>query len=183
MGLMDVLNGMMNGPRGPVPPTPTSGGMSPIAVGLLALLAYKAMKGGGGLFGSSAAPPQQPYNPAGAPQQTTQAGASDWLRGLIGGGSAGSILTGGLGELVKRFQQTGQPHVAQSWIGTAPNQSISPTDLEKTVGVDVLEALSRQTGMPRDELLAELSRQLPTTVDKLTPEGRIPSEHEAARWM
>jgi uncharacterized protein YidB (DUF937 family) len=88
-----------------------------------------------------------------------------------------------LGEVVKIFQQTGQAHVAQSWIGTGPNQSISPGDLEKTVGVDVLEALSRQTGMPRDELLAELSRELPTAVDKLTPEGRIPSEHEAARWM
>jgi hypothetical protein len=55
MGLMDVLNGMMNGPRGRVSPGPSSSGssgMSPITMGLLALLAYKAMKGGG-IFGGS----------------------------------------------------------------------------------------------------------------------------------
>ena len=44
MGLMDILNGMQNGPRGqPQPPTgsaPESGGMSPIMMALLGLLAY-----------------------------------------------------------------------------------------------------------------------------------------------
>jgi uncharacterized protein YidB (DUF937 family) len=92
-------------------------------------------------------------------------------------------LTGGLGELFKKFQQTGQGHVAQSWIGTGPNDTINPTDLEKAVGIDTLDALSRQTGMSRDQLLTELAKQLPQTVDTLTPQGRIPSEHEAARWL
>jgi len=92
-------------------------------------------------------------------------------------------LTGGLGELLKKFQQTGQGRVAQSWVGTGPNDTISPTELEKAVGVDTLDALSRQTGKPRDQLLAELAEQLPQTIDTLTPQGRIPSEHEAARWM
>ena len=36
MGLLDVLNGMANGPRGQS--TPSSGGMSPLTMGLLALL-------------------------------------------------------------------------------------------------------------------------------------------------
>jgi len=70
MGLMDVLNGMMNGPRGQVSPNPSSsGGMSPITMGLLALLAYKAMKGGGILGGSN---PTQPYTPAGSTQSPTK---------------------------------------------------------------------------------------------------------------
>ena len=47
MGLMDILNGMQNGPRGQRQPTPPGqgGGMSPIMMALLGLLAYKAMKG------------------------------------------------------------------------------------------------------------------------------------------
>jgi hypothetical protein len=45
MGLMDVLNGMRNGPRGQLSSTPSSGGMSHLTMGLLALLAYKAYKG------------------------------------------------------------------------------------------------------------------------------------------
>jgi uncharacterized protein YidB (DUF937 family) len=187
MGLMDVLNGMKNGPRGQVGSSGTTGGMSPITMGLLALLAYKALKGGGILgSGTTGAPrPQTPARPATYPGQSN-GGAGDWLSGLgnlIAGGAAGSILTGGLGELVKKFQQTGQGRIAQSWVGTGPNETVAPSDLEKAVGADTLDALTRQTGMPRDQLLAELTKQLPKTVDSLTPEGRIPSEHEASRWV
>ena len=52
MGLIDVLNGMQNGPRGQRDPTTApstgSGGMSPITMAILGLLAYKAMKSLGG---------------------------------------------------------------------------------------------------------------------------------------
>ena len=44
MGLMDVLHGMANGPHGPAEPG-KRGGISPITMGLLALLAYKTMRG------------------------------------------------------------------------------------------------------------------------------------------
>jgi len=46
MGLLDVLNGMQNGPRGPSAPSSeqSSGGMSPMTMALLGLLAWKAFK-------------------------------------------------------------------------------------------------------------------------------------------
>src|SRR5262245_38174450 len=102
MGLMDVLNGMRNGPRGYVPPSSTGGGMSPLTMGLLALLAYKAFKGSGGIFGSST--PSPPASMPGGPTRSAD-GSGDWLGGLgklIQGGAGSSILTGGLGELVRR---------------------------------------------------------------------------------
>ena len=43
MGLLDVLNGMRNGPRRRRRPS-ASGGMSPITMAILALLAYKGIK-------------------------------------------------------------------------------------------------------------------------------------------
>ena len=61
MGLLDVLNGMQNGPRGPSSPSAKDdgGGMSPMTMAILALLAWKAMKHfGGGQPG--AAPAQAP---------------------------------------------------------------------------------------------------------------------------
>ena len=182
MGLMDVLNGMRNGPRGQSGTSAETGGMSPITMGLLALLAYKALKTGGILGPSTSSAPQPQTGPA----QGNGGGAGDWLDGLgklIAGGAAGSILTGGLGELVKKFQQTGQGEVAQSWIGTGPNEAVTPSDLEKAVGTDTLEALSRQTGLSRSQLLDELAKQLPKTVDSLTPQGQIPTEREASRWV
>ena len=41
----------------------------------------------------------------------------------------------------------------------------------------------QQTGMSREELLAGLTREVPAAVDKLTPEGRIPTPPEAARMI
>jgi uncharacterized protein YidB (DUF937 family) len=37
-----------------------------------------------------------------------------------------------------------------------------------------LQALEQQTGLSQQEILARLSRELPTAVDKYTPEGRLP---------
>jgi hypothetical protein len=50
MGLLDILNGMQNGPRGQQQPksSGSSDGMSPIMTALLGLLAYKALKGRSG---------------------------------------------------------------------------------------------------------------------------------------
>ena len=43
--------------------------------------------------------------------------------------------------------------------------------------------MTRQTGMSRDELLDGLSRYLPDVVDQLTPDGRLPTDDEASRWI
>jgi uncharacterized protein YidB (DUF937 family) len=161
--------------------------MSPITMGLLALLAYKALKGGG-MFGSSAPQPQSPQTAPDSPASPapSHGGPGDWLNGLgglVAGGAGGNILTNGLGELVRKFQQAGQGDTANSWVGTGPNEEITPADVKKAVDPDTLETLSRQTGLPPDQLLAELAKQLPKTVDSLTPDGRIPSDHEASRWV
>ena len=48
MGLMDILNGMQNGPRGAPQQSPVAGGGMPTwMMAVLGLLAYKAVKGGG----------------------------------------------------------------------------------------------------------------------------------------
>lgn len=184
MGLSDVLNGMKNGPGGGASSSSPSGGMSPLTMGLLAFLAYKALKGSGVLGTESPLGKSQSPGSASSPSDHTS-GASDWLTGLqkvIAGGGAGGILSGGLTELLKKFQQAGQGQAAESWVGTGPNQSIPPEDLEKAIGAETLDAVAQRMGIPRDRLLAELKEMLPSTVDALTPDGRLPDEKEAARW-
>ena len=105
------------------------------------------------------------------------------LGGVLGGAGAGSVLSGGLGELIDRFKQSGNSQAADSWVGKGANQPIGPTQLEQAIGPDVLNTLSQQTGLSRDELLSRLTRELPTAVDKFTPEGRLPTEEEAARLI
>jgi len=87
-----------------------------------------------------------------------------------------------LGELMRRFQQSGHSNVAQSWIGSGPNQPISPQSLEQAAGAETLDELARETGIPRDQIAHRLSQELPGDVDKVTPQGRIPSDDELRNW-
>jgi uncharacterized protein YidB (DUF937 family) len=103
------------------------------------------------------------------------------LGGMLGGTSIGDLLSGGLRDLVDTFKQKGQGEVAESWVSRGPNKQIAPPQLEQAIGSDVLETLSQQTGLSREELLSRLSRNLPEAVDKYTPEGRIPGAGDFAR--
>ncbi len=188
MGLLDVLNGMQNGPRGPSNPSAQSGGgMSPMTMAILALLAYKAVKH---MSGS-----QPGATPAPAPSGGGMAGGgggggglgsglSDVLKGglggLLAGGAAGSVISGGLGDLLKQFQQSGQGETANSWVSAGPNKQISPGDLASALGADQINSLMSQSGLSREELLQGLSQHLPEVINHLTLDGRLPTESELA---
>lgn len=176
MGLMDVLNGMQNGPRGQT--APGQGGMSPLTMAFLGLLAFKAIK---------SVTASQPGAPAGG---TTAPGAAGGglggllqggLGSLLAGGAGGSVLSGGLNDLLKQFEQGGQGDIAKSWVGTGPNKAIAPGDLANALGADRINHLMQVSGMSRDDLLNGLSQHLPGVIDQLTPGGRVPTEQEAAQ--
>lgn len=104
-------------------------------------------------------------------------GSGGSWKGILGG-SVGGLLSGGLSELLERFKQAGQGDTAESWIKTGPNKPCTAAQLEQAIGPEVLETLSKQTGLSRDELISRLCRELPEAVDKYTPQGRIPTEAE-----
>lgn len=103
------------------------------------------------------------------------------LGGAAGAGGLGSVLSGGLGDLVDRFNNSGQGAKAQSWVEDGANDDIDAASLEKTLGAETIDALTQQTGLSRDELLDRLSKVLPDAVNQLTPNGRIPTEQEVSR--
>jgi uncharacterized protein YidB (DUF937 family) len=182
MGLLDVLKGMSNGPAGQRAGTTSSGGMSPLTMAVLGFLAYKGIKH----LSSSG--------------QTPSSTASSSLGGLLGGGlggllsggglgnllasgSGGPALSSGLGALLQQFQQSGQGDKVNSWVSTGPNKDISEQELAKSLGEDDINSLSLHTGMPRDDLLSALRRELPQIVDQLTPQGRVPAGHEITQQV
>ena len=109
------------------------------------------------------------------------AGLLGQLKSSLGGAGAGGLLGSGLGELLERFKQSGQGETAESWIKTGPNKPCTPSQLEQAVGPEVLDTLSKHTGLAREELVSRLCRELPDAVDKYTPQGRLPTEAELAR--
>jgi uncharacterized protein YidB (DUF937 family) len=154
-------------------------GMSPIMMALMGLLAYKALKG-----------KNQPGTQGGAAPGRGGGGSvgglgdllSGGLGGLLGGG-VGGALSGGLSDLLKTFQQNGQGDKADSWVARGENKSIEPSELEQALGEERIGWLMQQTGMSRDELLKGLSQELPQAVDRMTPEGHVPSPQEAERMV
>jgi uncharacterized protein YidB (DUF937 family) len=120
-------------------------------------------------------------NAPGGAGQSGSGGLLGQLGSGLGGAGAGGILSSGLSELLDRFKQSGFGETADSWVGPGPNQQVAPSQLEQAIGPEVLDTLSKQTGLSREELLARLSRELPQAVDKYTPDGRLPTEAELSR--
>lgn len=151
-------------------------------LGLLAVAGYQNRDKLGGLLNGLGGQPVDPANPR---QQS--GGLSDLIGGLggaLGGASAGSVLSGGLGDLIDRFRQSGRGPQADSWIkeGT-DNVPVQASDLEEALGEETIAELTEKTGLSRTELLERLSKTLPDAVNKLTPNGRLPTEDEAGQLI
>ena len=184
MGLLDILNGMQNGPRGQTSPAPAGrGGMSPIAMALLGLVAYKAIKQLSPGQANATPTRSDPSTGGNAPAGGLGGLLQGPLGGLLAGGAAGSVLSGGLNDLLKQFQQNGQGDKAESWVARGDNKSIEPTEVEQALGEERIAWLMQQTGMSREELLKGLSQELPQAIDRMTPEGRIPSPQETEKMV
>jgi uncharacterized protein YidB (DUF937 family) len=108
--------------------------------------------------------PGGPASPA-RPEQATD---------MAGSGYAGGSALGSLGDLIEQFRTSGQGRKAESWVSPGRNEPIDEREMEQALGPDLIERLSTQTGLERGELLRRLAQTLPETVDRLTPDGRLP---------
>ncbi|HEV2604589.1 MAG TPA: YidB family protein [Microvirga sp.] len=165
-GGMGGLGGMLGGG--------SRGGTSPLMMALMALLASKAMGSGGGMGGLGGL--------LGGGMGNSMGSGMGGLGGMLGGSRDGMGMGGGLGGLLGAFQQSGHGHIAQSWVDHGDNHPIAPNQLMDALGPDTVDQLQQQTGMPREQLLEELSHTLPEVVDKLTPNGRLPTDDEMQHW-
>ncbi|MBZ9808085.1 YidB family protein [Mesorhizobium sp. BR1-1-9] len=132
----------------------------PLMIALGALLVGKM------LSGRSTEQPEQPQPPA--PAEPSETAAGD-------GG-----LLGGLGGLLDKLKNSGHGNVADSWVGTGQNQPINANDLGNAIGPQVIREIAQRTGLDEQELLKQLSTALPGIVDKLTPNGQVPQQHQVA---
>jgi uncharacterized protein YidB (DUF937 family) len=117
-------------------------------------------------------------------QQDGLGGILDGLGGLLGGAAGSGGLAGGLGDLMESFKKSGQADVADSWVTPGvPTKGLTASQVEQAVGLENLEELARRTGLSRDELLERLATAIPENVDKLTPDGKFPTEEEARGYF
>ena len=118
------------------------------------------------------------------------------MLGSLGGDTAGAGGTGGTGDiagalsgllgseggldgLVTQLSDAGLGEQVQSWVGTGANEPVDPDQLGSALGPDKVSQLSSQTGIDIGALLPMLAAALPTIINALTPDGRVPSGNPA----
>jgi uncharacterized protein YidB (DUF937 family) len=82
---------------------------------------------------------------------------------------------GGLQGLVQQFQQAGFGSHMNSWISTGQNMPISPDQLSQILGAGRMQEMAQQAGMDPQSMSGQLSQLLPQMIDRLTPQGAVPS--------
>ena|SRR5436190_10465147 len=101
------------------------------------------------------------------------------LGGIVGAGMVSVVngileQHGGVQGVVSEFERNGLGATVQSWVGSGPNHTISPDEVHKALGPDLLQQLSAKSGLSVQDLAQKLAQVLPQAVDKLTPDGSIP---------
>jgi uncharacterized protein YidB (DUF937 family) len=90
---------------------------------------------------------------------------------------------GGLNNLMGAFQGAGLGNVVQSWISTGQNLPISPDQVRSVLGQGTLSNMAKGAGMNESETASTLSGLLPDVVDKVTPDGKVPSQPDFGKLM
>ena len=65
-----------------------------------------------------------------------------------------------------------------SWVGTGPNQPISPDQVHSALGSDTINEIAAKLGISPQTASSGLSQILPQMVDKLTPNGQVPQHSD-----
>ena len=124
------------------------------------------------------------------------------LAGALSGNSAGSALGnaallgglvnmlggsqssgGGLASILSGLQSSGLGDAVSSWVSTGQNQSITPDQLHQGLGADRIRELAKHAGLSEGDAASALSGLLPIVVDKLTPNGTMPSVSELPQML
>ena len=91
-------------------------------------------------------------------------------------------IPGGLGGLLDKLRNGGLADAANSWVGTGANQPVTPGGLSSALGKTTVSELAQKAGTTEADILDILTQVLPQLVDKLTPNGRVPTPQEASVW-
>ena len=83
--------------------------------------------------------------------------------------------TGGLLGLVNTLRQLGLDDVVSSWISTGENKPISSEQVQNALGEGQINQMAQDMGVSHQEVSIGLAGLLPQLIDKLTPDGMLPS--------
>ncbi|HTJ24354.1 MAG TPA: YidB family protein [Gemmatimonadaceae bacterium] len=82
---------------------------------------------------------------------------------------------GGLPGLVQGLRDKGLGDIVSSWVAKGPNLPISEQQLQQAIGNTRIAEIAQKAGLDPAIVAQKLSVLLPTVVDQLTPDGKLPA--------
>ncbi len=110
-------------------------------------------------------------------------GLYESLKGLISGDEnvskmfdtvKNAIDEHGLDAVLAKFRASGLDDKVESWISKGKNAALSPDEVKSALG-DQLGGFAAKAGVAKDQAADGIAKALPELVDKLTPDGEVPS--------
>jgi uncharacterized protein YidB (DUF937 family) len=84
---------------------------------------------------------------------------------------------GGLESVLGMFRSKGMDQEADSWVGTGANIGVSAAQVQQVFGKSALGDMAEKLGMSQGEASSAMAKVLPELVNQMTPEGRVPENH------
>jgi uncharacterized protein YidB (DUF937 family) len=108
-------------------------------------------------------------------------GMFDGILGGVFGAGATTLLNsfieqqGGLQNIASQFEKNGFGDTMKSWISQGRNLPITADQIQQALGSDKVKELAAKMGLPADKIAELLAQHLPQAIDKVTPDGKLPS--------
>ena len=105
------------------------------------------------------------------------------LKGLISGDENVAKVMGpirraidehGLDAVLEKFRASGFAEKVESWISRGKNASLSTDEVKSALG-DLLDGFAAKAGVAKEQAADGIAKSFPELVDKLTPDGEVPS--------
>lgn len=83
-----------------------------------------------------------------------------------------------LDGLMQKLRASGMEEQVSSWVAKGQNIPVLGEQIKKALGNEKVAEIARKLGVTNDQAADDLAQALPDVVDKVTPDGEVPTQEQ-----
>lgn len=83
-----------------------------------------------------------------------------------------------LDGLIQKLRASGMEEQVSSWVAKGQNIPVLGEQIKKALGNEKVAEIARKLGVTNDQAADDLAQALPDVVDKVTPDGEVPTQEQ-----
>jgi uncharacterized protein YidB (DUF937 family) len=80
--------------------------------------------------------------------------------------------------LMQKSRASGMEEQVSSWVAKGQNIPVVGEQIKKALGNEKVAEIARKLGVTNDQAADDLAQALPDVVDKVTPDGEVPTQEQ-----